>query len=85
MATAKYWITNSRLPLWLPKPKNTLSIQTWHGTPLKKISNDMDEVHMPDTSTNKYKPNFLKEARKWDYLISPNSYSTEIFKRAFNF
>lgn len=21
MATAKYWITNSRLPLWIPKPK----------------------------------------------------------------
>ncbi|MEC0805969.1 CDP-glycerol glycerophosphotransferase family protein [Bacillus atrophaeus] len=36
MAAAKYWITNSRLPLWLPKSKNTLCIQTWHGTPLKK-------------------------------------------------
>src|SRR5699024_1481186 len=29
--------------------------------------------------------NFLKEARKWDYLISPNAYSTRIFKRAFQF
>ncbi|MCI4140178.1 CDP-glycerol glycerophosphotransferase family protein, partial [Bacillus vallismortis] len=33
MATAKYWVTTSRLPLWLPKPKSTMYIQTWHGTP----------------------------------------------------
>ncbi|MFP7232968.1 CDP-glycerol glycerophosphotransferase family protein [Bacillus subtilis] len=85
MATAKYWITNSRLPLWIPKPKNTLYVQTWHGTPLKKLANDMDEVHMPGTTTEKYKQNFLREASKWDYLISPNAYSTEIFKRAFQF
>ncbi|ARV46357.1 CDP-glycerol glycerophosphotransferase family protein [Bacillus inaquosorum] len=85
MATAKYWITNSRLPLWIPKPKNTLYVQTWHGTPLKKLANDMDEVHMPGTTTEKYKQNFLQEASKWDYLISPNAYSTEIFKRAFQF
>ncbi|MHA6486940.1 CDP-glycerol glycerophosphotransferase family protein [Bacillus cabrialesii] len=85
MATAQYWITNSRMPLWLPKPKGTIYIQTWHGTPLKKLANDMDEVHMPGTSTNRYKQNFLKEASKWDYLISPNRYSTEIFKQAFNF
>lgn len=85
MATAKYWITNSRLPLWLPKPKNTIYIQTWHGTPLKKLANDMNEVHMPGTNTEKYKKNFLEESSKWDYLISPNKYSTSIFKNAFQF
>src|SRR5699024_11560295 len=36
-------------------------------------------------NTMRYKENFLKEASKWDYLISPNAYSTEIFKRAFGF
>jgi len=85
MARAKYWVTNSRLPLWIPKPKHTTYIQTWHGTPLKKLGVDIEEVHMPGTNTEKYKQNFLKEASKWDYLISPNAYSTEIFKRAFGF
>ncbi|MCI4140188.1 CDP-glycerol glycerophosphotransferase family protein, partial [Bacillus vallismortis] len=42
MATAKFWVTNSRLPLWLPYPKCTLYIQTWHGTPLLNLANDMD-------------------------------------------
>ncbi|GAQ16882.1 CDP-glycerol:glycerophosphate glycerophosphotransferase [Oceanobacillus picturae] len=85
MARAEYWVSNSRLPLWIPKPKHTKYVQTWHGTPLKRLAADMDEVHMPGTNTMKYKENFLREASKWDYLISPNAYSTEIFKRAFQF
>lgn len=85
MPQAKYWITNSRLPVWLPKPRKTLYVQTWHGTPLKKLAADMEEVHMPATNADKYIANFLKEAKKWDMLISPNAYSTEIFRRAFQF
>ncbi|MBM7600166.1 CDP-glycerol glycerophosphotransferase [Virgibacillus halotolerans] len=85
MGTARYWVVNSRLPLWIPKPKHTIYIQTWHGTPLKKLGVDINEVHMPGTNTNSYKENFIYEASKWDYLVSPNAYSTEIFKRAFDF
>ncbi|APC49685.1 CDP-glycerol--glycerophosphate glycerophosphotransferase [Virgibacillus halodenitrificans] len=85
MARAKYWVTNSRLPLWIPKPKDTVYVQTWHGTPLKRLAADMEKVQMPGTTTSKYKRNFLKEAKKWDYLVSPNRYSSSIFKRAFNF
>jgi CDP-glycerol glycerophosphotransferase len=80
---AKYWITNSRLPLWIPKPKHTTYIQTWHGTPLKKLGVDIEEVKMPNTTTENYRKNFVYEANKWDYLVSPNNYSTEIFKKAF--
>lgn len=82
---AKYWITNSRLPLWIPKPKHTVYLQTWHGTPLKKLGADIEEVQMPGTTTDKYIRNFLFEAGKWDYLVSPNAYSSAIFKRAFGF
>lgn len=85
MARAEFWVSNSRLPLWIPKPKHTTYLQTWHGTPLKKLAADMDEVYMPGTSTEKYKENFLFEARNWDYLISPNAYSSKIFRSAFQF
>ena len=85
MTRAKYWVSNSRLPLWIPKPEKTIYVQTWHGSPLKRLAADMDEVHMPGTNTIKYKKNFLKESSKWDYLISPNRYSSEIFERAFRF
>ncbi|MBM7543084.1 CDP-glycerol glycerophosphotransferase family protein [Amphibacillus cookii] len=85
MGRAKYWITNSRLPLWIPKPKSTIYVQTWHGTPLKKLGVDIEDVKMPGTTTLQYKHNFTKEASKWDYLVSPNRYSTDIFRRAFHF
>lgn len=84
MTRARFWVINSRLPLWIPKPKHTTYLQTWHGTPLKKLAADMKEVHMPGTDTEQYKRNFHEESSKWDFLISPNAYSTEIFARAFN-
>jgi CDP-glycerol glycerophosphotransferase len=85
MARARFWVTNSRMPLWIPKPKKTIYLQTWHGTPLKKLAHDMKEVLMAGTTTEQYKKEFFHESRNWDYLISPNHYSTEIFKRAFQF
>ncbi|MEN1937222.1 CDP-glycerol glycerophosphotransferase family protein [Paenibacillus sp. 102] len=85
MAKASYWVTNSRMPLWMSKPKHTTYVQTWHGTPLKKLAQDMEEVHMPGTTTKKYKNNFYHESRNWDYLLSPSAYATEKFKSAFQF
>lgn len=85
MARAKYWVINARLPLWIKKPKRTVYLQTWHGTPLKKLGVDIEDVQMPGTDTEKYKQNFVSEAEKWDFLVSPNKYSTDIFKRAFQF
>ncbi|MED1468600.1 CDP-glycerol:glycerophosphate glycerophosphotransferase [Bacillus salipaludis] len=85
MARARFWVTNSRMPLWMQKPKNTIYLQTWHGTPLKRLAQDQKEVLMPGTTTEKYKKNFYNESRNWDYLVSPNKYSSEIFMRAFQF
>lgn len=41
-------------------------IQTWHGTPLKRLANDMKVVRMPGTTTANYKKNFYAEASRWD-------------------
>ncbi|MGX1445698.1 CDP-glycerol glycerophosphotransferase family protein, partial [Cytobacillus horneckiae] len=41
--------------------------------------------HMPGTTTEIYKRNFINESKRWDYLISPNTYSTEKFRNAFDF
>jgi len=82
---ANFWVFNSRMPNWLKKNKNTSYIQTWHGTPLKKLGADIQEVAMPGTDTEKYRNNFIFEASRWDYLIAPNQYSEDIFRRAFQF
>src|SRR5690606_33110931 len=63
-------------------------LQTWHGTPLKKIGKDIKEVHFA------YTPGMKKALQskatgpavpEWSHLLSPNPFSTEIFRRAFAF
>lgn len=85
MSTSKYWITNCRMPMRIRKSKGTIYVQTWHGTPLKKLVFDLKEVHIPNTTTQNYKAEFYQESRRWDYLLSPNSYASEIFTSAFCF
>ncbi|MBQ4231943.1 MAG: CDP-glycerol glycerophosphotransferase family protein, partial [Lachnospiraceae bacterium] len=46
MSIAKVWVSDSRMPKWLVKRKGVTYIQTWHGTPLKKLALDMDVLSM---------------------------------------
>ncbi|MGX7418323.1 CDP-glycerol glycerophosphotransferase family protein [Carnobacterium gallinarum] len=85
MARAQYWVVNTRLPLWMEKSKHTIYVQTWHGTPLKKLGLDIQSVTMHGTNTRKYHKDIKQESLRWDYLVSPNQYSTPIFRRAFNY
>lgn len=85
MGKAKVWISNARFPAWVIKPDYVTYVQTWHGTPLKKLGLDIERVSMPGTTTNKYHDNFVKEANRWDALISPNDFSTKVFRSAFGY
>ncbi|MEY8349276.1 CDP-glycerol glycerophosphotransferase family protein [Bacillus cereus] len=80
LAKAKYWVSNIIFPVHRKRPGNVY-LQTWHGTPLKKLGFDID-IEGPETLARE---NFYIESRNWDYLISANPYSSEIFKRAFKF
>ena len=83
-ARAQYWILNTRMVPWKQPPRHTTVIQTWHGTPLKKLGLDIDKVTMPGVTTEEYYQQFLEDTKKWDYLIVPNEYTLNIFRSAFN-
>lgn len=80
---AKYWIVNARTPKWKQPGANTIVLQTWHGTPLKRLGLDIKEVTMPGVTTKEYYQNFLDDTKKWTYLLADNLYSADIFSRAF--
>ncbi|WP_022795663.1 CDP-glycerol glycerophosphotransferase family protein [Bavariicoccus seileri] len=84
MPRARVWVINTRTPLWLVKSKDTIYIQTWHGTPLKKIGIDVRSDNKP-SAYEKYSRDFVKESARWNYLLAPNPYSKEIFKEAFQY
>ena len=60
-AIARVWVFDCRQPEFLVKKKETIYIQTWHGTPLKKLALDMDKVNMGgETDIEKYRSDFKK-------------------------
>ncbi len=79
LARAGYWVNNIRFTVTY-KPEDTVYLQTWHGTPLKRLGLDID-VEGPEKQA---RDNFLKESANWDYLVAQNHYSKDIFTRAFN-
>lgn len=85
-AIAKVWILDCRHPRFLIKRPENLYIQTWHGTPLKKLALDMEVIDMGGVKDiEHYRNEFRKNSSVWDCLISQNHFSSEIFRRCFDF
>lgn len=80
VTVAKYFVLNMRQPKSLYKKDEQIILSTWHGTPLKKLVFDMDNVVSANPD---YKKEFYLQSRKWDYLIAANPYSEKIFESAF--
>lgn len=77
---SKYYVNNMRQPLWMYRRPGSVMLETWHGTPLKKLVFDMDDIH---AATPEYKMDMYSQSRKWDYLISDNPFSTDVFESCF--
>lgn len=70
------WITNSSVERGLKlRRKKIIEINSWHGTPLKKMGNDIQENH---SFRNKNKKKGVR------IYCSQSEYDQEIFTRLFN-
>ncbi|GAA2367248.1 hypothetical protein GCM10010404_22210 [Nonomuraea africana] len=83
LARARHVVANSTQPRWYRKRKGQIYLQTWHGTPLKRIGFDMEKVHSLEGAA--YLDRFAADVAQWDFLISPNPFSTPVFRRAFRY
>ena len=72
-------ISNDHIPLDWEKRPGTTYLQTWHGTPLKRIHNDV--LWAPEGRLAYLE----QDIARWDLLLSPNPASTPRFRRAFGF
>ena len=79
---AGYYVNNMRQPVWLHRRDGSVLLETWHGTPLKRLVFDMDDIH---AATPQYKMDVFAQSRKWTYLISDNPFSTKVFESCFLF
>jgi CDP-glycerol glycerophosphotransferase len=81
LATSKVLINNTNFPGYFRKREAQLYIQTWHGTPLKRLGRDIVDV----VPTGSYLRMMDREASYWDFLVSPSHYCTEIFPSTFGY
>src|SRR5699024_9514387 len=73
---AKIWITNTSIERGLKyKRKETLYFNTWHGTPIKKLGNNLI------SKTKSFKP---KNSNSIDIMTVQGRYEASIFAEAFN-
>ncbi len=82
LGRSRWVISNDSMPTHFVKRDGVRYGQTWHGTPLKRIGFDIENLQM---SNRNYLEQFSREVTKWDALVSPNPFSTEIFGRAFRY
>ena len=66
----------------LVKRPGQVYLQTWHGTPFKRIGFDIGAIHFRN---KRYLDELPGEVAKWDSLLSPDPLSTEILRNAFRF
>jgi CDP-glycerol glycerophosphotransferase len=83
LARARYVIANDNMPRWFRKREGQLCLQTWHGTPLKRIGLDIGRPQFPSGLI--YRDLLRESVANWDVLLSPNRFSTTIFRGAFGF
>ncbi|WP_267245205.1 bifunctional glycosyltransferase/CDP-glycerol:glycerophosphate glycerophosphotransferase [Streptomyces sp. PR69] len=82
LARSRAVVTNTQLPEWYERGTGRCTVQTWHGTPLKRIGRDL----LGTAQANRpYIDSLPRRAAQWDLLISPNRFSTPILRRAFGY
>ena len=84
LATAKYLINNATYPTYFIKKEEQIYINTWHGTPLKKLRYDIEVNGATLNTIDEIKKRNDIDAARFDYFISPSKYCTEKFTSAFN-
>lgn len=77
--TVEYLVNNNNFPFYYRKRAGQKYIQTWHGTPLKRIGNDIPSTHLSLPYVNLMQ----REARYWDFLLAQNEFSREVLPQAF--
>lgn len=80
LAKAKYRINNIRFPI-PHKKAGQVYLNTWHGTPLKKLGFDI-EVEGPEKQAF---GSLYNESLNWDYMTVDNDYGEEKLVSAFHF
>ncbi|TCC19537.1 bifunctional glycosyltransferase/CDP-glycerol:glycerophosphate glycerophosphotransferase [Kribbella speibonae] len=72
LGKATYFVSNMNWPKNLDKREGQIHLQTQHGTPLRTVT-------LPDEGQDEV----MREVDRWDFNLSSNRYSSEIWERTY--
>jgi CDP-glycerol glycerophosphotransferase len=81
MARAKYFFNDVNYSDDIVKRPGQVHVQTKHGTPLKKMGLELQD-HPVGAAGMSFKA-LLQRSDRWDYVISSNRHSSEVWERSF--
>lgn len=84
-ASCKFWISNARMRNELTKKKGQIYLQTWHGTPLKKLGYDIEVHDFKDIGGDlkNLTKNYRLDAKRYDHMLSVSEFYSEKISSAF--
>jgi len=82
LAGSHAYISNAAAPPWFEKKLGQIHLQTWHGTPLKRIGEDRGPG---DLNTWRHRRSLARQAARWDGFVSPSPFCSGIFRSAFSY
>lgn len=89
IARAKFIISNTGLADGFEKRSSQIHLQTWHGSPVKRVGRDkgIDDAQrvVRGTDDKKKLTGFARRVSMWDFLVAANSLSANAFNTAWRF
>ena len=81
LRTSRVIVTNDHLPDWFSKREGQHLLQTWHGTPIKKLLHDA----APGSVSLRYQRLMARQVRQWDLLLAQNREAEQRLRRALGY
>ncbi|WP_291277768.1 CDP-glycerol glycerophosphotransferase family protein [Galactobacter sp.] len=82
IARAGAFVTNQNPQFYITRGPGRTFVETWHGTPLKKMARDIEVVH---GRSEGYIDRVTLAAKQWSVLISPNHHTTAALRSAYGY
>ena len=77
LVRAKYWVVNSTLLPYITPDDNHVFIQTWHGTPLKRLGCDIKNQGNNAQKLSEIYNQYQTQGKRISKFISPSPFYTE--------
>jgi CDP-glycerol glycerophosphotransferase len=82
LARARYWVNSQNFPHYVKRRPDGVFLQTWHGTPLKRMLHDLETIHGRDEG---YLERVTRASQQWSALTSPSPFATKVMRSAFQY